>query len=83
MKAIMPQYFFDTDDGDRQVRDDKGVNLSSIDDIPSATRDLLFDLGYAQILGGRDQVFTATVRDEHGITVYCGSVTLIINRRTS
>ena len=84
MQAIMPRYFFDTDDGDREFRDDAGIDLGSIDDIPSTTRDLLFDLGYAEVLGGKDRVFTATVRDEQGTTVYSGSVVLKINfdRRT-
>lgn len=84
MQAIMPRYFFDTDDGDRQFHDETGIDLASIDDIPSTTRYLLFDLGYAQVLGGKDRVFTATVRDGQGIMVYSGSVVLRINfdRRT-
>ena len=39
----MARYFFDTDDGERQVRDEIGIDLASIDDIASTTRDLLID----------------------------------------
>ena len=74
----MARYFFDTDDGQRQVRDDTGIDLASIDDIQSTTRDLLIDLGYAQILSGKDRVFKASVRDVQGVVVYRGSVVLRI-----
>ena len=72
----MPRYFFDTDDGERQIRDENGIDLPSMDDIGSMTRDLLFDLGHVEILNGRDRVFTALVRDERGMVVYRGSMTL-------
>ena len=80
----MARYFFDTDDGERQFRDDAGIDLSSADDIPSTTRDLLFDIGHAQLLKGKDRTFTAAVRDEQGVTVYRGSMILRIelDRRT-
>ena len=74
----MARYFFDTDDGERQVRDEIGIDLASIDDIASTTRDLLIDLGYAQILSGKDRVFKAIVRDVQGAVVYRGSVVLRI-----
>ena len=75
----MPRYFFDTDDGERQIRDENGIDLPSMDDIGSMTRDLLFDLGHAELLNGKDRVFTAAVRDEQGITVYRGSMILRID----
>ena len=74
----MARYFFDTDDGERQVRDTIDIDLASIDDIASTTRDLLIDLGYAQILSGKDRVFKAIVRDVQGAVVYRGSVVLRI-----
>ena len=74
----MPRYFFDTDDGEHQVRDDTGIDLASIDDIPSTARDLLLDLGYAQILSGKNRVIKATVRDVRGVILYRGSVVLTI-----
>ena len=74
----MPRYFFDTDDGKRQIRDESGIDLPSMDDIGSMTRDLLFDLGHAELLNGKDRVFTAAVRDERGLTVYKGSMVLKI-----
>ncbi len=74
----MPRYFFDTDDGERQIQDKDGIDLPSMDDIGSMTRDLLFDLGHAEPLNGKHRVFTAAVRDERGLTVYKGSMVLKI-----
>ena len=72
----MSRYFFDTDDGKRQVRDETGIELAHLDDIVRAARDLLHDLGHAELLGGADRLFTVTVRDERGAVVYRGSATL-------
>ena len=74
----MARYFFDTDDGDGRIRDERGIDLPSIDDVESTARDLLFDLGHAELLNGRDRVFTAIVRDEAGASVYRGSMALRI-----
>ena len=76
---IVPRYFFDTDDGERQIRDENGIDLSSINDIGPTTRDLLFDLGHAEVLEGRDRVFTAVVRDDRGDIIYRGSMVLRID----
>ncbi len=75
----MPRYFFDTDDGERQFRDDTGIDLASADDVAFTTRDLLFDLGHAELFNGKDRLFTATVRDKQGITVYRGSMVLRVD----
>ena len=75
----MPRYFFDTDDGERQIQDKDGIDLPIFDDIRATVRDLLFDLGHAELLSGKDRVFTAAVRDERGITVYRGSMLLRID----
>ncbi len=72
----MPRYFFDTDDGERPIQDKDGIELPTFDDIRATVRDLLFDLGHAELLSGRDRMFTAVVRDERGIPVYRGSMTL-------
>lgn len=81
----MPRYFFDVDDGERQIRDEAGIDLVCRSDIEATTRDLLYDLGHAKLLNGRDRVFTAVVRDEQGATVYHGSMVLRVefDRRTS
>ena len=74
----VPRYFFDTDDGERQIQDKDGIELPTLDDIRATVRDLLFDLGHAELLNGQDRVFTALVRDERGMAVYRGSMTLKI-----
>jgi hypothetical protein len=74
----MPRYFFDTNDGDRQVQDVGGVELTSRDDVHVAARDLLFDLGHVDILNTGSRVFTAAVRDERGKAVFRASMVLIV-----
>ena len=75
----MPRYYFDTNDGERKVHDESGVDLASVDDIEATTRDLLLDLGHAKLLDGKDRRFTAVVRDDQGATVYHGSMVLRID----
>ena len=77
--ASVPLYFFDTDDGERQIRDESGVDLEHLADVRTTVRDLLFDIGHADLLNGTDRVFAAVVRDEHGVTVYRGSKVLRID----
>jgi hypothetical protein len=73
------RYFFDTNDGTRTIRDDVGVDLACLADVRSTARDLLFDLGHAEVLNGRERVFIATVRDEQGAEIYCASMTLRVD----
>ncbi len=75
----MPLFFFDTHDGELTVRDEIGIDLATREDVESTTRDLLFDLGHAEVLNGADRIFTATVRDAVGMVAYRGSLTLRID----
>ena len=61
----MPRYYFDTDDGERRIHDESGVDLTSFDDVQNATRDLLFDLGYAELTNGKD-------RKRRSAPTFCG-----------
>lgn len=74
----VPRYYFDTDDGERRVQDQFGVDLGSEAEVAEATRDLLFDIGHAEILDGQDRVFTAAARDVRGVVVLRGSMVLRI-----
>ena len=75
----MPLFYFDTDDGELAIRDEIGIDLTTREDVESTTRDLLFDLGHAEVLKGADRIFNATVRDAEGAVVYRGSLTLRID----
>ncbi len=75
----MPRYFFDTNDGDLAIRDEIGIDLTSHGDVERTTRDLLFDLGHAELLKGVDRTFTAIVRNERGAVEYRGAMTLRID----
>ncbi len=79
----MPRYFFDVDDGERQIRDDAGMFLPGLDDVEHETRTLLQNLGVPEVLYGRDRVFTAMVRDQNGVTVYRATLALKIDQNPS
>ena len=72
----MPRFYFDTHDGDIAIRDEVGVNLTALENVSSTTRDLLFDLGHAELMRGEERVFTAVVRNSTGDAVYQASMTL-------
>ena len=72
----MPRFYFDTDDGQQQIRDENGIDLPSVADIEPTIRDLLFDLGHAELLNARDRRFTAVVRDARGVIIYRRSMVL-------
>ena len=76
----MPRYFFDVDDGERSVRDEVGLALGSIREIEDETRELLHVLSLAEIGKGKPRLFTATVRDGRGVTIYKGSVEFRVDR---
>ena len=74
----MPRYFFDTCDGERQVRDETGIDLAGPQDIPREAAILLQGLGLAEMLKGRSRVFTVRVRRDDGAFVYRGTAKLDI-----
>ncbi len=75
----MPLYFFDTDDGERQIRDEDGIDIPHLADVRTTARDLLFDLGHAELEIGTDRVFTAVVRDDRGMAIYRASMALRVD----
>ncbi len=76
---MMPRYFFDTHDGELATPDEIGIDLTTREDVESTVRDLLFDLGHAELLKGADRTFTAIVRNAEGAVEYRGSLTLRID----
>lgn len=74
----MPRYFFDTCDGERQVRDDAGIDLAGPQDIPREAAILLQGLGLGEVLKGQSRVFTVTVRRDDGAFIYRGTAKLDI-----
>ena len=72
----MPRFYFDIDDGVRDLRDDDGVPL---DDRECARRDAiatLTQLAQDMLPNGNDHVFRARVRDESGELIYEAALTL-------
>lgn len=74
----MPRFYFDVCDGERQVRDERGIDLASRDDIPEEAATLLVGLGQNEMLNGRPKTFTVEVRNGDGALLYRGVATLDI-----
>ena len=72
----MPRYFIDTDDGDVNVRDEEGSDLSG----PHAARlialDALPDMARQKMPDGDRRTFTVGVRDAAGAVVYTATLDL-------
>ena len=77
-EGSLPRFYFDTCDGERQVRDELGIDLASRDDIPRETATLLMGLGQSEMLNGRSKTFTVKVRNGDGALLYRGIATLDI-----
>ena len=72
----MPRFYFDIDDGVRDLRDDDGVPL---DDRECARREAiatLTQLAQDMLPNGNDHVFKARVRDETGRLIYEATLSL-------
>ena len=76
----MPRYFFDTCDGERQIRDELGINLASRTDIPQEAATLLMGLGQNEILSGIQKTFTVKVRNDDGALLYRGTAKLDVQK---
>lgn len=76
----MPLFFFDIDDGQRQIRDETGMMLADVDAVIPEVKRITFDLAFAELLRGVPRQFKVLVRDEGGTIVYQGSMTLQIDR---
>ena len=74
----MPRVFIDVDDGERHVRDETGIDLMRVEDAAFETEQLLIALGQAEVARGKPRIFSASVRDATGQTIYRGSATLDI-----
>lgn len=69
----MPRYFFDSDTGERQVRDDVGIDLPDLEAVAAEAFGLLRDIIQGEMPEGL-RIYTANVRDEYGAFVYRGEM---------
>lgn len=75
----MPRFYFDTDNGERQFRDEDGIELASMSDVPGEALDLLRDMTHASMPVGL-HVMTAKVRDITDAVVYRVEMTVVGKR---
>lgn len=71
----MPRFYFDTDDGERQLRDDSGIDLADTHDVPGEVMSLLRDLAHVHLPIGH-RVMAVEVRDVKGAPVYRATMTI-------
>ena len=72
----MPRYFFDIDDGMRDVHDDEGVDLADSASARKEAIGTLAELAHDMLPDGNNHVFKARVRDETGKLIYEAALTL-------
>ena len=66
----MPRYFFDTHDGERQLRDEEGSKLLGLQEACDEAIRLLPGIARDVLPGGDRRDFVSTVRDERGRLVF-------------
>ena len=76
----MMRYFFDFDDGRRQLRDDDGSEMPDLQASQDEAVDFLFEILRCKLRGEERRDFTATVRDEAGHIVFRATLSLVTER---
>nr|WP_137830265.1 hypothetical protein [Methylobacterium sp. L1A1] len=66
----MPRYFFDIDDGVRNLRDEEGVVLDNCEHARREAIGILAQLANSMLPNGNNHSFQACVRDETGKPIY-------------
>jgi hypothetical protein len=74
----MPRFFFDTNDGDRILRDEDGSDLAGIGEAKAEAVKALAEVARSGLAGGDYREFAFNVRDEGGHTVFRARLTLVI-----
>lgn len=72
----MPRYHFDIDDGQREIIDDDGKELSSPDAAQEEALTLLTSFARAALNGDGSRNVRVTVRNDTGDVVYTATMTL-------
>ncbi|CAO4183417.1 DUF6894 domain-containing protein [Methylorubrum aminovorans] len=72
----MPRYFFDIDDGVRDLRDDEGVILDDREHARKEAIATLAQLANDMLRDGNNHTFKANVRDETGKRIYEAALSL-------
>lgn len=72
-------FFFDTDDGERRVADDSGLDLPGGAEAVEQAVALLRDLSHAGVDVGASRVFSVRVRDAAGGDAFAASLELRVD----
>ena len=73
----MPQYFFDTNDGDRHVPDADGLDLPDRDAARAEALTALRDMARDHLPDGDRRDFTVKVRDGADKAIYAAALSLV------
>ncbi len=66
----MPRYFFDVHDGERQTRDDRGIELPSVAHVWEIAVPMVDDIARAEYGGTPSRTISVVVRDVCDVVVY-------------
>ncbi|WP_336489439.1 DUF6894 family protein [Methylobacterium nigriterrae] len=72
----MPRYYIDTDDGDLNVRDERGEELPDRAAARRIAIGVLPDMARSALPDGDRRTFVASVRDEQGRTIFRARLSL-------
>jgi hypothetical protein len=72
----MPQFFFDIDDGDRQLQDGEGTELPSREEARREAIGILPDIAREVLPDGNHRNFICRVRNDSGAVIFTASLTL-------
>ena len=76
---VMPRYFIDTDDGDLFLKDEEGLDLSSLREARVQAQGALADLAREKIArAGSQWSMTTSVRNESGKIVVRADLSLAV-----
>jgi hypothetical protein len=77
----MPRYYFDTDDGERFIKDDEGLDLYGLKEVRLQAQAALADIARDHVPGdGNQRTMTCRVRDKSGTIVLLASLVLMIQK---
>lgn len=73
----MPRFFFDLNDGEREIRDGQGVALPDLQAARDAAISILPDLAREELPDGDRRVFVCKLRDENGTVLFIATLSLV------
>lgn len=76
-RALMPQYFFDTHNGDVHIRDNKGLHFADREAARQASHAVIEDMAKDDIPDGNMRNLYVNVKDAAGMPIYTVCMSIV------